>query len=92
MTVRYACIKRRARPASTTSNMDAPDNYQTTHDIKTKIVVFDSLIFILSQFLPLLTTNGTIRYVLSPRRLRLSAHRTRNLMRVADFWDYETVH
>ena len=33
-----------ARPASTTPNMDAPDNYQTTYDSKTKIVVFYSLI------------------------------------------------
>ena len=29
--------------ASTTPNMDAPDNYQTTYDSKTKIVVFYSL-------------------------------------------------
>ena len=32
------------RPASTTPNMDPPDNYQTTYDSKTKNVVFDSLI------------------------------------------------
>jgi hypothetical protein len=32
-----------ARPASTTPNMDAPDNYQTTYDSKTKIVIFYSL-------------------------------------------------
>ena len=31
------------RPASTTPNMDAPDNNQTTYDSKTKIVVFYSL-------------------------------------------------
>ena len=31
-------------PASTTPNIDAPDNYQTTYDSKTKIVVFYSLI------------------------------------------------
>ena len=31
------------RPASTTPNMDAPDNYQTTYDSKTKIVVLYSL-------------------------------------------------
>ena len=29
-----------ARPASTTLNMDVFDNYQTTYDSKTKIVVF----------------------------------------------------
>ena len=30
------------RPASTTPNMDPPDNYQTTYDSKTNIVVFYS--------------------------------------------------
>ena len=32
-----------ARPAPTTINMDPPDNYQTTYDSKTKVVVFYSL-------------------------------------------------
>ena len=32
-----------ARPASTTPNMDTPDNYQTTYDSKTKIVIFYSV-------------------------------------------------
>ena len=30
-------------PAFTTPDMDLPNNYQTTYDIKTKIIVFYSL-------------------------------------------------
>ena len=40
------CIRKRMkyeRPASTTPNMDTPQNYQTTYDSKTKIGVFYSL-------------------------------------------------
>ena len=39
-----------ARMASTTPNMDAPNNYQTTYDSKNKIVVFYSLINCMIKF------------------------------------------
>ena len=38
-----ATVHNFAAPASTSQNMDPPDNYQTKYDSKTKIVVFYSL-------------------------------------------------